>query len=152
MQLRGNEVAHLDSFTFGAQQTDVTFGRYPDGADSLGQLSAPTPGRSNQPINTLVAEEADPRALPAQFVLRQNYPNPFNSRTTIPYELPQPAPVRLEIFSITGQRIATLISEQRPAGLHQVIWEAEGRLASGVYFYRLEAGPFARTRRLLLLK
>jgi hypothetical protein len=152
VQLRGTEAAYLDSFTFGSQETDVTFGRYPDGADSLGQLSAPTPGQSNQPIQTLVSEEVDLHALPAQFALHQNYPNPFNSRTTILYELPRSVPVRLEIISITGQQIATLVTGQRPAGLHRVVWEEEGRLGSGIYFYRLEAGSFVSTRRLLLIK
>ena len=152
VQLRGTEAVYLDSFTFGSQETDITFGRYPDGADSLGQLSAPTPGKSNRPIQTLVSEEVDLHTLPAQFALHQNYPNPFNSRTTILYQLPRPAPVRLEIFSITGQRIATLVAGDRPAGIHRVVWKEEGRLGSGIYLYRLEAGPFVRTRRLLLIK
>jgi len=152
VQLRGVETAYLDSFTFGPQETDVTFGRYPDGADSLGQLSAPTPGESNQPMQTLVSEGVDLHTLPAQFALRQNFPNPFNSRTTILYELPRSVSVCLEVFSITGQQIATLATGQRPAGIHQVIWEEEGRLGSGIYFYRLEAGPFVSTRRLLLIK
>lgn len=152
VQLRGSEVVFLDSIRFGAQEQDRSFGRYPDGGDRLGALSVSTPAERNEPINTLVLEAADLSAVPAQFALRQNFPNPFNSRTTIRYELPESLPVRLDIFSSTGQRLAALVSGQRPAGFHQVVWEADGTLASGIYFYRLKAGPFLQTRRLLLVK
>ncbi|NKB71053.1 MAG: T9SS type A sorting domain-containing protein [Candidatus Latescibacteria bacterium] len=152
VQLRGSEAAFLDSISFGPQEEGITFGRYPDGGDKLGKLIAPTPGERNQPVNTLVVEKTDLSALPAQLALRQNYPNPFNSRTTIPYDLPQSLPVRLEIFSSTGQRLEVLVSGQRPAGFHQVVWEGASDLASGVYFYRLKAGSSVHTRRLLLVK
>jgi hypothetical protein len=94
--------------------------------------------------------------LPRRTVLLQNVPNPFNPTTTIRFELSQPADVRLEIYSVRGERIRTLVSGARPAGSHAVVWDGRDRrgaaVASGVYFYRLEAGRFARTRKMVLLK
>ena len=77
-------------------------------------------------------------ALPQGFSLGQNYPNPFNPSTIIPYQLAASAHVRLEVFNLLGQRIATLVDGQRPAGTHTAMWNATG--AAGVYIYRLTMG------------
>ena len=94
-------------------------------------------------------------ALPQGFALGQNYPNPFNPSTIIPYQLPTAAPVRLEVFNVLGQRVATLVDEERPAGFHAVAWDATNAagqaVAAGVYLYRLTAGGEQRTRRLVLI-
>ena len=88
--------------------------------------------------------------------LQQNAPNPFNSQTVIPYVLPKSGPVRLELFSITGQRVAILHQGQQQAGYHRLRWDArdrEGRpLASGIYFYRLEIANGILARKLTLLR
>ncbi len=89
--------------------------------------------------------------IPTEFVLMQNYPNPFNPVTNIRYGLPRLAHVRIEIFNILGQDVATLIDEQQPAGYHNVRLEAN-RLGSGVYFYRLTAGNYCQTRKLIVMK
>ena len=93
--------------------------------------------------------------LPARRYLGQNYPNPFNPSTLIPYQLPAPARVRLEVFNILGQRVATLVDGQRPAGFHTATWDAtdaSGRgVASGVYLYRLLGGGERLTRSMVLL-
>jgi hypothetical protein len=89
--------------------------------------------------------------LPDAFVLAQNYPNPFNPSTSIRYELPETARVRLEVFNLLGERVATLVDERREAGRHQVSFDA-GSLASGVYLYRLQAGDFVQTRKLTLIR
>ena len=85
----------------------------------------------------------------------QNYPNPFNPSTIIPYQLPAPARVRLEVFNILGQRVATLVDGERPAGFHTAIWDAtdaSGRgVGSGVYLYRLLGGGERLTRSMVLL-
>ena len=103
------------------------------------------------PLNAL--RKAAP--LPARLQLGQNYPNPFNPSTIIPYQLPAPARVRLEVFNILGQRVATLVDGERPAGFHTAAWDAtdaSGRgVASGVYLYRLLGGGERLTRSMVLL-
>ncbi len=89
--------------------------------------------------------------LPTEYSLKQNYPNPFNPTTTIIYSLPEASDVRLDIYNILGQNVATLVDEYRQAGTHEVTWNANG-IASGVYFYRLTAGEYTDTKRMLLLK
>ena len=88
---------------------------------------------------------------PETFVLAQNYPNPFNQSTIINYQLPQASDVELTVYSITGQKMATLVSERKPAGNHRYEWNA-GDFASGVYFYRLTAGDFVQVQKLVLIK
>ena len=93
--------------------------------------------------------------LPARLHLGQNYPNPFNPSTIIPYQLPAPTRVRLEVFNILGQRVATLVDGERPAGFHTAAWnatDASGRgVGSGVYLYRLLGGGERLTRSMVLL-
>jgi hypothetical protein len=88
---------------------------------------------------------------PENFALAQNYPNPFNPATTINYQIPAKSNVTLKIFNILGKEISTLVNEEKPAGLYQVNFDASN-LPSGVYFYRLQAGNFAETKKMLLLK
>ncbi len=89
--------------------------------------------------------------VPAKFVLNQNYPNPFNPSTTIRYELPKAANVRLEIFNMLGQQVATLVDGERAAGVYTAEFNALN-LSSGTYFYKLQAGGFTDVKRLMLLK
>jgi hypothetical protein len=97
-----------------------------------------------------------PVELPASFALSQNYPNPFNPSTTIEYSLAERSRVRLTVYNILGQRVNTLIDEERPAGTYTIEWNganARGHpVASGVYFYRLSAGDFAEVRKMVLVK
>ncbi len=89
--------------------------------------------------------------VPTQFVLEQNYPNPFNPTTTITYSLPIASVVRLEIFDMLGQKIATLVSAKQEAGAYTYTLNAS-TLSSGVYFYRLQAGAFSQTKKMMLVK
>ena len=93
--------------------------------------------------------------VPQGFALGQNYPNPFNPSTIIPYQLPTAAHVRLEVFNVLGQRVATLVNEERPAGFHAARWDATDAagqaVAAGVYIYRLRGAGVALTRRLVLV-
>ena len=107
-----------------------------------------SPGRSNRITGV---EEALQRNLPTQFVLMQNYPNPFNPTTTISFGLPKQAFVSLKIYDMLGREVATIISEELRAGNYSRQWNARGR-ASGVYFYRLSAGTFTQTKKLILLR
>lgn len=89
--------------------------------------------------------------LPKEFSLEQNYPNPFNPTTIIEFALPQTSNVRLELFNVVGQRVATLVNETRQAGVHQIDLDAS-QFASGVYFYRLNTGNKEMTRSMTLIK
>ncbi|MCH8475974.1 MAG: BspA family leucine-rich repeat surface protein [Opitutales bacterium] len=89
--------------------------------------------------------------LPVMFSLNQNYPNPFNPTTLISYNLPEASEVRLEVFNLSGQRVATLVSGPKAAGRHSVSFDA-GRLSSGLYFYTIQAGSFVQTKKMMLVK
>ena len=89
--------------------------------------------------------------LPAGFQLFQNYPNPFNPSTTIEFALAKGGFVTLKIYNVTGEKVATLVSENLNAGSYKYNWDA-GSLASGIYYYRLTTGKFAETRKLALLR
>ncbi len=89
--------------------------------------------------------------MPQGFVLYQNYPNPFNPTTTIRYSLPHRAHVALTVFNLLGQQVAELVDGEIEAGYHEIQFNA-GNLASGVYFYLLQAGSFVETKKLLLTR
>ena len=94
--------------------------------------------------------------LPKVFSLSQNYPNPFNPSTTIRFTLPRQTFVRLEIFNVLGQKVTTQVDQLMPAGDYTISWDGTdnaGRpVSSGVYLYRITAGEFVDTRKMLLLK
>jgi ligand-binding sensor domain-containing protein len=89
--------------------------------------------------------------LPTHFSLGQNYPNPFNPSTTISFSLPSKSFVSLKVFDIIGREIAAIISEEMSAGSYTKQWNA-ANMSSGIYFYRLQAGSFTETKKLLLLR
>jgi hypothetical protein len=90
-------------------------------------------------------------ALPTEFELSQNIPNPFNPYTEIQFALPVASDVRVTVYNIMGQRVTELLNSHMPAGYHKVVWDGSG-MASGVYFYRIEAGTFVRVKKMILLK
>jgi hypothetical protein len=89
--------------------------------------------------------------LPATFFLSQNYPNPFNPSTIISYELPRVSNVTLRIFNALGQEVALLVNGQKEAGNYQTTWNASN-IPSGVYFYRLQAGGYVETKKMVFLR
>ena len=89
--------------------------------------------------------------LPTNFSIEQNYPNPFNPTTTINYSLPKASLVTIKVYDILGREVATLVNVQKVTGNYEVQFNA-AKLASGVYFYRMQAGDFVETKKLLLLK
>ncbi|MGB8320857.1 MAG: T9SS type A sorting domain-containing protein, partial [Ignavibacteriaceae bacterium] len=91
--------------------------------------------------------------VPAGFVLEQNYPNPFNPTTTIKYNIPKAAYVTLKVYDILGNVVQTLINKEQQSGMHEVQFTVGSRrLASGVYFYKLQAGSFVSTKKMILLR
>lgn len=89
--------------------------------------------------------------LPNTFYLSQNYPNPFNPITVIKYDLPISSRVVLKIYDILGKEVSELVNEIKPAGGYEVKFDATG-FASGIYFYRLQAGDFTETKKMILMK
>ncbi len=121
-----------------------------------------------QPVETLVLRKAGHGAsqnLPGEFALHQNYPNPFNPATVIKYQLPVNSEVKLIIYNTLGQKVRTLISDDKAPGFYEIEWDGRndfGQLVgSGIYFYRIEITPrkgqaeekiFRRVRKMILLK
>lgn len=101
-------------------------------------------------VITSVSGETD-GTMPAQFALAQNYPNPFNPSTTISYDVPQRERVVLKVYDLMGREVATLVDETKTAGRYDVSFDA-GKISSGMYFYRLIAGAFNQTRRMVFVK
>jgi FlgD Ig-like domain len=94
--------------------------------------------------------------LPAEFALSQNVPNPFNPTTIVAYDLPKDAQVNLDIYNVLGQHVKTLVNEMQRAGRQTVTWDGTDNsgssVASGVYFYKLRAGDFTDTKKMVMLK
>jgi hypothetical protein len=92
----------------------------------------------------------DPQ-MPKVFNLSQNYPNPFNPTTVISYSLPRNSYVTLTIYNDLGQKVETLVDEEQNPGGHSISFDAS-KLSSGIYFYRLQAGTYTQSKKLVLLK
>jgi hypothetical protein len=93
---------------------------------------------------------------PAKFELFQNYPNPFNPETHLQFALPRDEQVRITIYDLQGQMVRTIVKERKAAGTYQVVWDSRDengvKVTSGVYFYRIQAGEFTMTKKMLLMK
>jgi len=99
--------------------------------------------------------------IPESFALYQNFPNPFNPTTTIRYEIPKLSFVTLRVYDLLGNEMTTLVSAEKPAGYYEIEFSATSRsasggdalnLPSGIYFYKLQAGSFVETKKMVLLK
>lgn len=109
-----------------------------------------------KPVSMIIIKYEQPQSLhdqplPLVFSLDQNFPNPFNPETVIHFSLKEAGPVSLEIFNSTGEKVRTLVNGTLPAGPHTARFDA-ATLPSGVYLYRLNAGQFTFTRKMLLLR
>lgn len=127
-------------------------GNYPDKMDSssfeFSKTGESTGGRWS--VNDWFEETAG-LSLPIRAMLLGNYPNPFNSTTNINYELSSGGKVKLEVFTLLGEKVATLVDTWQEAGYKSISWEAF-RVSSGVYFYKLTVGDYTETRRMLFVK
>jgi hypothetical protein len=115
----------------------------------------------NPSLNRFVLVVKSGEQLPTEYALYQNYPNPFNPTTNIKFALPVPSKVTVEIYNVIGQRVRTLVNEERAAGYYVVQWNATSdrglALASGVYFVRMVAyagssAAFSHVGKVLMLK
>ena len=102
-------------------------------------------------FSIILTDVADEQKLPTEFALMQNYPNPFNPTTTITYHLPKASNVKLKVYDILGNEIATLVDEEESAGVYEINFN-HNKLASGVYLYKLQAGGFTETRKMILMR
>ena len=113
-------------------------------------------------FNPSVLTNVKQGSVPYSFTLMQNYPNPFNPSTTIRYELSVPSKVTITIYNVLGQKVRTLVNEVQNAGPQLLVWNSKndaGNIASGVYFYRIQAtalsgtsGAFSAVKKMVLLR
>jgi len=89
--------------------------------------------------------------VPNGYYLQQNYPNPFNPTTTISFSLPSKSFASLKVFDLIGKEVATIVTEELSAGSYSRQWNASN-ISSGIYFYRLQAGVYTETKKLILVK
>jgi len=127
-----------------------------EGDGRLELVEAILVGTDGEKLNVAINSIDKITTLPGKYELEANIPNPFNPDTRISYSLPQAGQVSLEIFNIMGQKVATLVDEYQEAGRYTVTWDSrndEGRqVSSGIYLYRLKAGDFVQTRKMVLMK
>lgn len=116
-------------------------------AGSVGASSSAVP----QARVALTISSGAKRQLPAEFMFGQNYPNPFNPSTAIAYALPTNARVRMALHNMLGQQVALLVDAEEPAGWRSITFSVEN-LPSGVYIYRLAAGKFSDSKKLVVLR
>jgi hypothetical protein len=115
--------------------------------ETTGKYTAAGQAPFNKGINGMVSN-----INPKSFKLNQNYPNPFNPITKITYELPVNSKVTLKIYDVLGREVANLITNKfETAGVHEIQWNASG-FSSGIYIYRIEAGKFADSKKMVLIK
>lgn len=105
----------------------------------------------NFSINSTLTSLEDDLNAPKEFSLGQNFPNPFNPSTSIQYNVKEASQVTLKVYDMIGNEVAILVNEVKPAGSYTVSFDAS-QLSSGVYLYKMTAGNFVQTRKLVLMK
>ncbi len=106
-------------------------------------------------ISTSTDVQTQDKSLPTKFALHPNFPNPFNPETTISFEMPEPSKVRILIFNRLGQKVRTLLNENKAAGRYNVIWngtdDVGNKVSSGIYFYQIETEKLIATKKMILI-
>jgi hypothetical protein len=115
-------------------------------------IGTSTGGVWRRPLTEIITNIKETiKSLPFHFELMQNFPNPFNSSTIFSFTLPRTLSTSLKVYDITGREVATILSQELTAGKHSRRWTADN-LSSGVYYCRIQAGNFIKTKKLILLK
>jgi photosystem II stability/assembly factor-like uncharacterized protein len=142
----------------GSDWTDVTTGltsltiRALKVSGSYLYVGGENSGVWRRPLSEMITgAEDEQNSLPESYALYQNYPNPFNPSTKIKYSVTQSSNVLLKVFNVLGNEIVTIVNEEKPAGTYEVQFNGTG-LPSGIYFYKLQAGNFVETKKMILLK
>ena len=102
-------------------------------------------------VEEITIKSSSEIVIPDKFVLKHPYPNPFNPKTVISWQLPSSSDVKLNVYNFLGQKISTLVSEELPAGYHEVEFNGDN-LSSGVYLYRIEAGEWQDVKKMILIR
>jgi len=138
----------VSSVEFGGNRTDFSTGR-------AGLIVEVTNGAGLTSACDPVIEQLSSE-VPVAFELKGNYPNPFREQTTIAFRVAEPTPVHIAVYDALGREVATLVNEEMAPSTYEVTWDGSSQsgasLSSGVYFYRIEAGTFAATRKLVMVK
>jgi hypothetical protein len=139
VQIAGYWYRAPSSCFYGSQRPSPP-GSHPDIGACENPLADPNPGVTDPTIG-----------MPMSYALNQNYPNPFNPTTVVRYELPAASGVKLVIYDLLGREVVVLVNEKKAPGSYEVKFDAAG-LASGVYLYRLTAGNFVQTHKMILMR
>jgi len=134
------DIYHMEFFTDATTDDIIAYG-----------YAVTRDGRVLKVNDVVLSVELTSTAAPADFVLRQNYPNPFNPNTTITFGVPVKANVVLKVFNSLGEEVSQLVNEEKSAGTYEVEFNGKD-LTSGIYFYRIQAGDFVETKKMILMK
>ena len=137
-----NDTVYYDKLN--ADSVLYTYRIYAFNKDTLSEFS-------NVASIKVVTSVENGQTLPKKFELYQNYPNPFNPSTTIKFAIPKASFITLKIFDVLGREVEVLLNEEKPAGVYKVEFSAD-KLASGIYFYKIKAGDFVQSRKMIILK
>jgi len=143
--------AVIDTFSFGPQMPDTSYGRYPDGSENLVFMDTPTPGGSNM----VIAVVESPFMAPV-FAMAPTFPNPFTTIAKIRYSLDGTGPIRLRVYDVRGRLVRTLVDGPGTSGHHRIVWNGlddQGlRSAPGVYFVELRSDGRQLAKKLVRLR
>lgn len=142
--LNGNETGLIGYWKFDEGTGTITY-------DATSSHNDGTISGATWVISGVLPVEQTINGIPEEFSLEQNYPNPFNPGTKISWQSPVGSHQTLKVFDLLGNEVATLVNEEKPVGSYEVEFDAS-KLSSGIYFYRLQAGNFIQTKKMLLLK
>jgi hypothetical protein len=135
------------SFPQGFDSVVVHFDSHPSRCQDWGPVFL----ADNMRVTLLNSTAVSEGELPDMYTLKQNYPNPFNPSTTITFSIGTYSYISLRVYDVLGREVATIVSEKLPAGNYSRQWNA-AKMPSGIYFYRLQAGSFTETKKLVLLR
>ncbi len=127
-----------------------------DGSGSLAQCAGVQVVKFNVGIEQIILRRSAETQIPKMFALHSAYPNPFNPVTTIKYDLPDQAFVRLSIYDMMGREISQLVYNTQEPGFRSAVWDATDNIgrhvSAGIYLYQIQAGDFVQTKKMVLLK